>query len=321
MKIALIAPGRREIPSGDMVSIEVLIWNYHNYLRNLGHEVDIYNSNWIYDVMYEIQKKKYDFIHLHFDAFAISCNKYLKRNYCVTSHSFGFQKFSAGNFTYYPPFQYVFPDLLEAPGNIVLSEHIKKVYEESGYKGFLRVLRNPVETEKFAFSKTGNGRALCIGSIQPRKKQALLANLLENKVEIDFIGGRFDPMFRENKTAKYLGIWSREELYKRLSEYNSLVLLTESEAAPLSVLEGLAAGLSLVISESASANLAEKPYISLLSDNEENADVIASTIRASISNNDPYREEIREYAKKEFDYTVVIEDYLKIIEEFRDYSR
>ena len=62
-------------------------------------------------------------------------------------------------------------------------------------------------------------------------------------------------------------MWDKPTLYERLGEYNScLVLLSESEAAPKVVLEGLAAGLSVVITEACRANLTDEEFITVIPD-------------------------------------------------------
>ncbi len=324
MKIALIAGGRLPIPAKDWGAIENIIWNYKKYLEKLGHKVDIYNSTWIHEVVYEINHKKYDFIHLHWDLFTLTCNHHLNTPFCLTSHCGGFSKFNPRG-KYYPAFNYLFKDSLLSPGNIVLSTEIGKLYNQAGYKKFLRVLRNPVETARFKTKSKGNGKALYLGRIYPRKRQAWLSKLLKNeKVKIDFVGPwdkSLEPEFNESDNLKYLGVWSREMVYKNLTDYNCLILLSESEAAPLVVLEGLAAGLSVVVNKASSANLTNEKFITILDDGENNPQVIAKTINNAIEVNEQYRKEIREYAVERFDYAVVIKEYIKIIEEFKEYYK
>jgi glycosyltransferase involved in cell wall biosynthesis len=97
------------------------------------------------------------------------------------------------------------------------------------------------------------------------------------------------------------------------------VLLSESEAAPLVVLEALAAGLSVVVTESASANLTEEQFITVIPDGSKNADFVSNTIQSAIDSNNDYRQDIRSYAFDRFDYSVLVKDYELIIHEFRDY--
>jgi glycosyltransferase involved in cell wall biosynthesis len=251
-------------------------------------------------------------------------NKFLKKRYCLTNHNGGLSGFYHGNYTDKTVF---FADSLRAPGNIVLSQEIKSLFLQYDYKGFLRVLWNGVETQQFTFKYKGNGKAVNVGKILTRKRQAVLAAMAKERVNIDFIGPKgYDPEFiegslpfEENKTCTYLGAWNRETLYESLTNYSCLVLYSNSEAAaPLVVLEALAAGLSIVVTKSCSANLEKKPFIHIIPDNGDESFVIA-TIQKAILENEKYRKEIKQYAFERFDYSVVVKEYIQVIEEFRSF--
>jgi glycosyltransferase involved in cell wall biosynthesis len=104
-----------------------------------------------------------------------------------------------------------------------------------------------------------------------------------------------------------------------LTEYSCLVLLSESEAAPLVILEALAAGLSVVVTEAASANLTNEKFITVIPDGAKNAECISNAIQSAIDRNNDYRRDIRSYAFDRFDYSILVKDYERIIHEFRDY--
>src|SRR5258708_217595 len=187
MKIALIAPGRRPIPAPNYGAIEVLIWNYKLSLEKLGHTVDIFNNIWIHETVYILNQSNYDFIHLHFDLYALYCNTHLKKPYCVTTHCGGLSKFIPGRSDYYPAFNYLFEDCLQAPGNIVLSDQIKNIFENSGYNGFLKTQRNPIEIDNFQVAKKGNGKAIYIANINTRKRQAFWVKKFDKNIREDFV--------------------------------------------------------------------------------------------------------------------------------------
>jgi glycosyltransferase involved in cell wall biosynthesis len=333
MKLALIGPGILNIPPRTWGAVEIIIWNHKVYLEQLGHEVDIYNSTDLASVAREINDKEYDFIHLQYDAYTGFFNAHLTKPFCVTSHY--------GNLPnpnlWENPYPVFFMHAFATPGIICLSDRIRDVYYQCGYTKYLAVLRNGVEFDKFAFDPVGNGKAVCIGNIQPRKRQAMLANFAKDKVQIDFvgpnpavtvsdidsIGGTIDIFsgfkekgFAENSTCRYLGSWSKQEIYTRLTEYSCLVLLSVSEADPLVVKEALAAGLSIIVSEHASANLDEREFITVIPEKDMDADTVVAAIEAATSRNGQFRTEIREYARTKFDYKVVVHDYIKIMEHF-----
>ncbi|MFL5655773.1 MAG: glycosyltransferase family 4 protein, partial [Ktedonobacteraceae bacterium] len=304
MRIALIAGGHGPIPPHGWGAVENLIWNYKLHLEALGHTVDIYNTFLYQEIICSLHTRCYDFVHTHYAPFCLPFNKHLGMDYCATVHDGSMANYIKG--VQIPQFDITIADVLEAPGSFALSESIRDLYLRKGYRGFLRVLRNAVETEKFRFAPRGNGKGVCLGKIEPRKRQAVLADLLKDRIHLDFVGPRYpgeEPNFYENATCKHLGSWSRDEVYQHLTDYSSLVLYSESEAAPLVVLEALAAGLSVVATKSASANLTAEEFITVIPDDERDPAVLDAVIQGAIEKNNALRKNIRVYAYEHFDYS------------------
>jgi glycosyltransferase involved in cell wall biosynthesis len=321
MRIALIAGGHAPIPPRGWGAVENLIWNYKLQLEVWGHVVDIYNTFIYQEIICSLHSRRYDFVHTHYSPFCLPFNKHLCMDYCATVHDGSMTNYMKGILL--PQFDITMADVLEAPGNFALSEPIRDLYLRKGYRGFLRVLRNAVETEKFRFAPRGNGRAICLGKIEPRKRQAALSDLLKDRISLDFVGPRRpgeEPNFQENATCEHIGSWLRYEVYSNLTDYSCLVLYSESEAAPLVVLEALAAGLSVVVTTSGSANLTNEAFITVIPDDERDPNVLALVIQDAIDKNNALRRDIRAYAYERFDYSAVVKDYLGVIEEFKDYS-
>jgi glycosyltransferase involved in cell wall biosynthesis len=142
-----------------------------------------------------------------------------------------------------------------------------------------------------------------------------LANACRNKNYINFIGPVIDYAFRENETCKYAGVWTKPDLYQNMTDYKCLILLSDGEAAPLVVPEALSAGLSLVVSPTAAANLdTTLPFIHVIDSPVD--DSINEIIGKAIEDNNKYRDDIRKYALDYFDWNVVCDDYIKIVKEF-----
>jgi len=312
MKIALVGPGLLPIPPSGWGAIESLIWKYSELLLQEGHEVKIFNSQNLTAVVDEINQTNFDFIHVHYDEFIHYFLRHCKKTFCITSH-YGYilkkSRWSKGYFS-------VFADFLEAPGIIALSSDIQNLYLTAGYEGASYILKNGIDKNLFSYKAKGNGRVICLGKIEPRKQQAILSKLLEGEIEIDFVGPISDELFTTGITSQYKGVWSREEVQKRLTEYSTLILLSDGEAAPLVVVEALMAGVSVVISKASAANLADQPFITILEDDETHVDTLVKSLRLSIENNFHYREQIRSYAISQFDTQIILEDYQKIIEDF-----
>ena len=94
-----------------------------------------------------------------------------------------------------------------------------------------------------------------------------------------------------------------------------MVLLSDGEAHPLSCLEGIMAGLGLVISEYCTANLdTSLPFIDVIPENKINdEDFVRKTIAINRQKSISMRKEIRKYAENDFSWKVIIEKYDKVI--------
>ena len=69
MNIALVGPGIMEIPPKGWGAVESLIWDYATELGELGHEGTIINTPDRTQIIRDLTKEKYDFIHVHYDVF------------------------------------------------------------------------------------------------------------------------------------------------------------------------------------------------------------------------------------------------------------
>jgi glycosyltransferase involved in cell wall biosynthesis len=317
MKMAFVAGGYIPTPPASS-SILNLIQEYKHHSEKNGHQVDIFNDPDVQQVVATINSGNYDFVHLHAGGFVDEFNQNLQQRFCFTSHAGHLFQLDQWDDVFKQEFQ----GYLKAPGIISLSPASKKLFLDAGYTGYISTQINGVDTTKIDQQPQGNGKAICLGWIQPRKQQTLLANTVDGKVEIDFVGPIDDPDFSEGSTTKYLGVWGLDDVYRRLTEYSCLVLVSSGEVAPLVVLEAMAAGLSLVVSESASANLAVKDFIKVLPDriltdrNPANQKIVCDAISSAIENNHLYRSEIIAYVQETFDFSNTIDNYDRIINEF-----
>lgn len=326
------------IPPKSWGAVEIIIWNHQKYLEKVGHTVTVFNTRDLESVATAINRGSFDFVHLQYDVHTAFFADHLKQKFYLTSHYGYLPQVDKWDDTY----KQLFKDSFRADGIIALSKQGRDVWVESGYKKPLAVLRNGVELDEIRFSPRGNGKAVCVGNVLPRKRQALLAEALRNKVFIDFYGPNFKPgvtvsrevvhllpgaqldfasvseegELHENETARYRGVWKKQDLYDNLTNYSCLVLISESENDPLVVKEALAAGLSVVVSEAAAANLTEAPFITVLSEEEIHSEKLAKSVVSAVAENYRWREDIRCYASVRFDYSAVVHDYVLIMEEF-----
>ena len=309
-KIAIIGPGIMPIPPDGWGAVEILVWRHKCSLEKLGHEVTIYNTKNLHAVAEHINSSDYDFVHNQYDEFAGFLSQALKVPFCTTTH-FGYimreHLWGAGYG------QQVFPQTLRSPSILALSEDIKNMYLSKGYQGKIDYLRNGAEVEEFRFQENGNGKAIVVGKIEDRKRQRDIAVACAGKASVDFVGPSIDPNYRDTETCKHIGHWSKPELYNNLTNYSTLVLFSDGEAAPLVVPEALAAGLSVVVSECASANLdKDLPFVTVVPDDviQEN---LPDVINKSCENNSKYRKEIRQLAEDYYDWDVIMQEYVEKI--------
>lgn len=306
MKIAIIGPGLMAIPPDGWGAVEILIWRYKCSLEKLGHEVVIYNTRDLAWVAEHINNNDYDFVHLQYDEYAGFFVQNLRKPFCCTTH-FGYILKEQNWHGYYPQ---IFHNTLHCPSILALSEGIQNKYLQHGYAGKIDYLRNGAEVTEFEFSEMGNGKAVVLGKIEPRKRQADISNICSGKCEIDFVGPVVDDRFKENETCKHLGPWDKPNLYKNLTNYSTLVLFSDGEAAPLVVPEALSAGLSVVVSECASANIdRDLPFVTVVPD-DVIQDNFPDIINKSCEENHKYRKEIRSLAESHYDWDIIAKEYV-----------
>ncbi len=181
-----------------------------------GHEVTVFNTTDLRSVINTINTTNFDFIHVSYDDYIGILSQHCNKKIWGTTHYAGITQWK----TYNPGYGPIHEGVLRATGGIIsLSEGIAEVYRKDGFQKPIYVLRNGADVGKIRFNSTPvNNKAIYVGKIEPRKKQARLASLCKNKVHIDFVGPMHDPSFKENDTCRYLGEWTREELFNSLTD-------------------------------------------------------------------------------------------------------
>ena len=310
MKIAIVGPGIMPIPPTGWGAVEILIWDQKLALEKLGHKVRIVNTESPTDIIKEVNTFSPDFVHIQYDDF-IGVYPYIQYPCAITSH-FGYLE-QPGKWDYYgdrivKPFHFIKPNVF------CLSSGIKEIYEKVIQipEDRLFVTPNGVNIEQFQFSKEPDypDRSIYLAKIDYRKRQFMFQGIKS----LYYAGNNADQRF--NTSRNYLGEWSKQQLHDNLTHYGNLVLLSDGEAHPLVCLEAFAAGLGVVVSEWAAANLdIRKSFITVIpeeriSDIRYVEDAIISNRAYSIAN----RDEIREYGRQ-FEWTNVIENhYLPCVE-------
>lgn len=299
----MIGPGIQPIPSTGWGGVEALIWNCKLELEKLGHEVKIQNT-WlgnnlevdpdiISSTVNEINDWKPDFVHLHYDHYA-DIMPYINAPRAMTSHY---------PYIDYPDrrhgYEWIFHKFSKNHSSVfALSDRNAKHFELAGVSPELVfVWYGGVLSNNFRFVSDPKlfKNTICLGKIEPRKMQYELQRSCN---DVHFVGPTADVRFN-NSDPRYLGSWTRDEVYNQLTDYANMVLLSDGESAPQVVMEALVSGLGLVVSEEASANLdTSLPFIDVVNKDDINnlSDIISMNREKSLN----HRDEIREYGISEF---------------------
>jgi glycosyltransferase involved in cell wall biosynthesis len=306
MKICFIGPGEINIPPTGWGAVETVIWNQYSELLKLGHEAHIVNEPTIQQAYDSIKKINPDIIHLHYGKYFelmphFSCRK------IVTNHD--------GSFLFSQKFhdQIVRLFLYDCEFFILTSWEYSFLYNIGISPKKINILPNGVDIEQIKFETLPQlpDKSICLGKIDERKNQPFLQNL---NLNIDFVGQNTISEF-QSSDSNYLGSWDREQVFKNLTNYSNLVLLSQSELHPLVCLEALAAGLGLVVSEAASQNLdSSLEFITIVDQKDiQNSSVVSKSIienREICKKTD--RTKIRNYAKK-FGWENIAKQYIELL--------
>ena len=317
MRIVIVGPGIMPIPPTGWGAVEILIWDSKVALEKLGHEVKIVNTQSPTEIIKKVNEIRPDFVHIQYDDF-IELYPYIQYPCAITSH-FGYLE-QPDRWDYYgdriaKPFGRIKPNVF------CLSPGIRDVYRDQLDipEERLFVTPNGVNVDQFEFSEEPDypDRSLYLAKIDYRKRQFMFQGINS----LYYAGNNADPRF--NTGTNYLGEWSKEDLYNNLTHYGNLVLLSDGEAHPLVCLEAFAAGLGVVVSEWAAANLdIRKSFITVIPEDKiSDIEYVESEIIRSREYCVYNREEIREYGRT-FEWTNVIENhYLPVVEKLVEVAK
>ena len=347
MRIALIGPGILPIPPSGWGAVETVIWNLKTNLSVLGHQVLIVNTT----DRKEAKKKLTEFgpqlIWLHYDDYVHWLSDYDRRaTFWLTSHFAYIEQYSKPWFQ----LAQLMPTLGSTPSQLWKSACLSlrpashRLYAMASYFRILaktvaigrtislslvclspqiqkalrpldlatKVLPNAAEDDQIHYDRgAGNGRALCLGKIEPRKRQAELLHI----DQLDYVGPIKDKRFPVDN-PRYKGIWGREEVRNKLTTYSALVLLSDGEAHALVICEALLAGLSLIVSNHAAGNLQpEWPVAKILATEEyTNPQLVKQAVDEMLERAKHQRQQAREIGLKFFSMQKQQQNLKRLIE-------
>lgn len=302
MRICHVAHGVMPIPPRGWGAVESLIWDYKYHIERLGHSCYVINDPHPERVTSKARALAPDVLHVHCERFFGLAGRLDVPVTVLCSHwPLLFQPSLAGR-----AMQFTSGDAYIA----CLSDRSQRHLEELGVnRNRLFLAKNGADSDRYRFSTSPrlHDRSVCLGAICKRKRQYLIQHI----DSVDFVGPQRDLSF-DCFSPNYLGEWSKPAVEARLTDYGNLVLLSSDEVAPLVTVEALMGGLGLVVSKAAAANLdTSKPFISVV---EESELTHKEHLRRVIDRNREVslgmRSEIRQYALAEFDWRVLVQQYL-----------
>jgi len=304
MKICIVGPGIMQIPPMGWGAVEILIWDYKQILEGLGNDVHIINTPNRKEIIEKCNSINPDFVHIQYDEFFDIVDYIECDNIAITSH-YGYleQPHKYGGYSR------IFDGFLKMKkGRIfALSQSIADVYIKNGFdSNRVSVVPNGVRDDLFSFSENCKyeDKSIYLAKVDYRKRQYLFHNI-EN---LYFAGNITDNRYNMNN---YLGEWGKDYLYANLTNYANLVLLSDGEAHPLVCMEAMSAGLGLVISEYAAANLdLNNPFIDIIPETRiDDIEYVKHIIAKNRSISINMRHGIRKYALDNFSWNIIIKNY------------
>lgn len=312
MKIAIIGPGIMDIPPKGWGAVEVLIEDYRAELTRLGHAVLVVNVPDRASIVSTVNNWQPDFVHCQYDEFIDVLGQIDCPRRAITSH-FGY----IDQIWRFPHYRETIHRKIVADNKTLifaLSASIADVYVSDGVDpSRIRIIPNGVNVAAFRWNAapTLPDRSIYLAKVDFRKRQGVFQDY---GLGVDFVGNLIpDPAYRpgfDPSRSDYLGEWTREKVFSHLTDYANLLLLSDGEAHPLVCLEAMAAGLGLVLSEFAAANLdLSKSFIDIIPERSiRERELVRHIVSENRKKSIAQRREIADYAK-EFDWTKTVKNY------------
>lgn len=305
MRICFVAPGEIEIPPNGWGALETVVWNQYSQLKIKNYDVKIINDKDTNKTYEAIESFNPDLVHLHYGKH-YEILPYIHRRKIITNHDGSFIQSSKFH-------EHIIRQFMFDCEFFMLTSWEKQLLQEIGIpKNNIKILPNGVDFNQFTkLNKPTINKSICLGKIDSRKNQSKLQKL---NCDIVFVGQNADPTFNPMDN-NYIGQWNRQEVFTNLTNYTNLILLSNAELQPLVCLEGLSAGLGLVISEQSAQNLdTSLEFIDVipadkLDDNEYIKHVIVKNKKLCSSID---RSKIIDYART-FNWSSIIDRYISYI--------
>ena len=316
MRICLIGPSGSRIPPSGWGAVESLIWDYFLEIKKDPDIQALILTDSENIIMERCNLYEPDVVYIMYDDYAYM-SQYLKckKIFLMTHFAFITSPHLTTTFSWY--YHEIFMQAIKCQKYLTLnalSEEIAEVYRSLGFQGKINVISNGASRDNFRFTDSPLYplRSIYVGKIEERKKQHRYQSL----PNLYFAGNYQDSSF-DVSMPRYLGEWQKHQLYEELTNYTNLVLLSDGEADPLVVKEALMAGLGVVVSECASANLdRRKPFITIIPDDKlDDIYYVTCAVDKNRMESLRFRKQIREYAISNFSWEVVVKKFMQVVKD------
>tara|TARA_Y100000034_G_scaffold136751_1_gene215439 strand:+ start:3000 stop:4019 length:1020 start_codon:yes stop_codon:yes gene_type:complete len=319
MRIAIIGPGvGSTIPPKGWGAVEIFCHYLRVGLEQHGNEVTIINTGNKGEIIRLTNECQADFVHIQYDDHIDVAPHLTCKNIAITNH---YAYLEQTNWWAIPGaphsgWAHHFHRIASSTVDIIaLTPGVASVYQNFGVDpSRIHVVKNGVRNDLFVFEDVAEhpDRTIYLAKIDYRKRQFLFQSIPElyyagniEQLHQSVASKRFDTT-----SSNYLGEWTKDYLYSNLTKYANLALLSDGEVSSAVILEALAAGCGVVISEFAIGNLdTNLPFIDVIPE-EKMKDI--SFIRGVLQKNREIsvimRKEIRAYATNNFSYDQIIRD-------------
>jgi glycosyltransferase involved in cell wall biosynthesis len=317
MKIVLVGPGIMPIPPPGWGAVEILIWDYYQELRRIGHDVSIINTPNTTEIIEQVNMGNYDFVHVHYDVFYHILDKLRCPKIAITSHYPYIDQQDKYRNDHYAT---IFRSICNNDKHIIFALSVKDYNAFSANcsnrSNLLLLLNGSNHNEIYPIDdinqKTFRDKSIYIAKVESRKNQEKYS-ILPN---IDFYGKCENDAFRN--LPCYKGENSHGELMTKLKQYGNLVLLSDGEnGTPLVIKEAIMAGLPVVTNKYSIDDLdVTRPFIDVIPDEKLNDFAyIENRIKENL-NKQYLKDDIRRYAMDNFSWQKLVKEYSDKIESF-----
>ena len=249
LKVLIVGPGEKSIPVSGWGAVELIIANQMNDFERQGINVSLLNS-WNFTDWVKAFFWKPDVVLCHYDVLvsrALFFSKLFRSKVVSLTHYAYAQQPERWD----SQFSRYVKALAKSDVFVALNQEIAFTFGRMYPTLEIAVIPNGIQLGKIQINGPHKG-AICLGKVEPRKRQVEIARSLTGDENVRFVGAIDDPEFKslsDKQKSLFLGPWNREQVENCLAEYSTLFLLGDGEADALVLYEAQAAGLRILTNE------------------------------------------------------------------------